>query len=109
MEDGLVVSQVTRDVFTDFHKTVLRGFDLALQAVSQRSREAAAAVVEMKAEVNRMADLASLHEVRRLVADEPRRIEAYTLEVDVLKNLKRVYYFSKRMARGVLDSTKDQN
>ena len=27
------------------------------------------------------------------------------MEVDVLKNLKRVYYFSKRMARGVLSAT----
>ncbi len=59
----------------------------------------------MKGEVNQMADLASLHEARRLVADEPRRLEAYTLEVDILKNLKRIYYFSKRMARGVLAAT----
>jgi phosphate:Na+ symporter len=36
------------------------------------------------------------------VADEPRRLEAYTLEVDILKNQKRIYYFSKRMARSVL-------
>jgi phosphate:Na+ symporter len=52
-----------------------------------------------------MAESASLHEVRRLVADEPQRLEAYTLEVDVLQNLKRVYYFSKRMAQGVLVAT----
>jgi phosphate:Na+ symporter len=102
LEEGVVVSQVTQEVLTDFHKVVLRGFDLALQAVSQRSREAAKAVVDMKAEVNQMADMASLHEVRRLVADEPRRLETYALEVDVLKNLKRVFYFSTRMARGVM-------
>ena len=102
LEGGVAVSKATRDVLTEFHKTVLRGFDLALQAVSQRSRGAAQAVVDMKGEVNQMADSASLHEARRLVADEPRRLETYTLEVDVLKNLKRVYYFSKRMARGVL-------
>jgi phosphate:Na+ symporter len=59
-------------------------------------------VVGMKPEVNRLAESASLHEARRLVADEPQRLETYTLEVDVLKNLNRVYYFSKRMARGVL-------
>jgi phosphate:Na+ symporter len=105
LEEGVVVSQATRDVLFTFHGVVLRSLDLALQAVSQRSREAAEAVVSMKAEVNQMADQASLHEVRRLVADEPRRLETYTLEVDVLKNLKRVYYFSKRMARGVLAAT----
>ena len=36
------------------------------------------------------------------MADEPRRLEAYSLETDILKNQKRVYYFAKRMARGVL-------
>ncbi len=102
LEEGVTVSQVTQGVLTDFQRMILRGFDLALQAVSQRSREAAEAVVEMKGEVNQMAESASLHEVRRLVADEPQRLAAYTLEVDVLKNLKRIYYFSKRMARGVL-------
>jgi len=102
LEEGVVVSEATRNVLTNFHKTVLRGFDLALQAVSQRSRDAAQVVVEMKAEVRREAEMASLHEAQRLVADEPRRIEAYSLEVDVLRNLDRIYYFSKRMARGVL-------
>lgn len=105
LEEGVTVSRVTQDILTDFHKTILRGFDLALQAVSQRSREAAQAVVEMKGEVNQMADLASLHEARRLVADEPHRLETYTLEVDVLRDLKRIYYYSKRMARGVLAAT----
>jgi phosphate:Na+ symporter len=105
LEEGVTVSQVTQGVLSDFQRMILRGFDLALQAVSQRSREAAEAVVEMKGEVNQMAESASLHEVRRLVADEPQRLAAYTLEVDVLKNLKRIYYFSKRMARGVLAAT----
>ncbi len=105
LQEGVVVSRVTQEVLTEFQQMVLGAFDLALQAVSQRSREAASAVVAMKAEVNQMADKASLHEVRRLIADEPRRLETYTLEVDVLKNLKRIYYFSKRMARGVLVAT----
>lgn len=105
LEEGVTVSPATQKVLSDFHKAVLRGLDLALQAVSQRSREAAAAVVGMKPEVTRMVESASLHEARRLVADEPQRLETYTLEVDVLKNLNRVYYFSKRMARGVLSAT----
>jgi len=102
LEGGVTVSQGTQDVLSEFHKAVLRGYDLAIQAVSQRSREAAEAVVDMKGEVTQMAESASLHEVRRLVADEPQRLETYTLEVDVLKNLNRIYYYSKRMARGVL-------
>lgn len=48
---------------------------------------------------------AALHQARRLVAEEPNRLPAYTVEVDVLTNLKRIYYFTKRLARGVLPET----
>lgn len=102
LETGVEVSPATREVLEGFHSKVLQGVDLALQAVAQRNEGAARAVVEMKEEVRRMAESASAHEVRRLVADEPNRVEAYTVEVDILKNLERIYYFSKRMARGVL-------
>ena len=37
----------------------------------------------------------------RLVAEEPNRLPAYTTEMDVLQNLKRIYYFAKRMAKTV--------
>ena len=107
LEEGVTVSPATQKVLTEFHQTVLRGLDLALQAVSQRSREAAQTVVDMKSDVTQMAQMASQHEVMRLIADEPHRLETYTLEVDVLKNLNRIYYFSKRMARGVLNTTKE--
>jgi phosphate:Na+ symporter len=102
VEEGVSVSVPTRKLLMEFHAVILRGFDLALQAVSQESRDAAQAVVEMKDEVNEMAARLSKHQARRLVADEPRRLETYALEVDVIKNLKRVYYFSKRMARSIL-------
>jgi phosphate:Na+ symporter len=102
LEAGVLVSNATQEVLTEIHKVVLRGLDLALQAVSQRSEQAARAVVDMKDDVRRMVDSASLHEAQRLVANEPNRLEAYTVEVDVLKHLDRIYYFSKRMARGVL-------
>ncbi len=105
LEGGVTVSEGTQKVLLEFHELVLRGFDLSLQAVSQRSREAAQAVVDMKKNVTEMAEMASRHEVKRLLADEPQRLETYTLEVDVLKNLNRIYYYSKRMARGVLVST----
>ena len=58
----------------------------------------------MKAEINTLAHSATLHEARRLVADEPNRLAAYRVEIDVLENLKRIYYFAKRMARTTLPS-----
>ena len=102
LEEGIRISDATREVLSGFHKTIKKALELALQAVGQQNAEAARAVVSMKEVVNALADSATLHEAQRLVADEPRRLEAYSLETDILKNQKRVYYFAKRMARGVL-------
>jgi phosphate:Na+ symporter len=57
----------------------------------------------MKDEISRITDSAATHEAQRLVADEPHRIEAYTVEMDIAEKLQRIYYFAKRMARTVED------
>ena len=40
-------------------------------------------------------------EMKRLVAEEPNRLAAYTIEIDIIEKLKRIYYFAKRMAKTV--------
>lgn len=104
LDDGVRVSEETRGVLQEFHATVLRALDMALLAVTQKNEAAAAEVVAMKDEINRLADSAAAHEARRLVAREPGRLPHYTFEVDVLESLKRVFYFCKRMARAALPS-----
>ncbi len=78
---------------------VAKAFDAAMSAVTSKSIEARRVVVAMKQEINRLAESAALHEARRLVAEEPNRLPAYTVEMGILENLKRIYYFTKRMAR----------
>jgi phosphate:Na+ symporter len=73
----------------------------AVQAVSQGSEVAAQSVTNMKDEITRQTDDAALHQVKRLVAEEPNRIPAYTIEMDIIEKLKRIYYFAKRMAKTV--------
>jgi phosphate:Na+ symporter len=104
IEEGVRVSDQTQEVIRGFHRTVTVALEMALLAVTQKNERAAAAVVEMKTEINRLADSAALHEAKRLVAAEPQRLAAYAVEVDILENLKRIYYFCKRMARAALPS-----
>lgn len=101
IEDEVQISQATREVIEDFHAGVLRALDMSLVAVTQRNPSAAMQVIEMKARINELAESAALHEAERLVAQEPNRLEAYRIEMDILEALKRIYYFCKRMARGV--------
>ncbi len=98
---GFAVSQPTQVLLSDFHQVVMDSVDAAIRAVSEDSYEAAQSVTQMKKEIMRITDSAATHEAQRLVANEPHRIEAYTVEMDIAEKLQRIYYFAKRMARTV--------
>ncbi len=99
IDQNLVVSGATRQVLKQFEEAVEEAFGLSMMALTQKNEPAARKVVLMKSEINSLEHAASLHQAERLTADEPNRVENYRLEVDVIANLKRIYYFSKRIAR----------
>ncbi|MEN8130757.1 MAG: Na/Pi cotransporter family protein [Pseudomonadota bacterium] len=102
IEAGFSISAPTREVLIGFHQVVTRAFRSAVQAVSQNNEEAANAVISMKDEISKMSNSAAAHQAERLVAEEPNRIPAYTIEVDIIEKQKRIYYFAKRMAKSVM-------
>ena len=104
IEEQVSISEPTQEVIGEFHLAVTKALAAAMQAATQKSEEAARVVIDMKQEINRLADTAALHQARRLVAEEPNRLPAYAVEMDILQNLKRIYYFAKRMARLVVPS-----
>jgi phosphate:Na+ symporter len=95
------ISQPTREVLGGLHGAVNKALQAAIQAVSQKNDLAARTVTSMKQEISRIAESAAAHEAQRLVAAEPKRIPAYTIEIDIIEKLKRIYYFAKRMAKTV--------
>ena len=101
IDQGVSISQPTREVLTNFHIAVNRAVECAVQAVAQKNELAARTVTSMKQEISRIADSAAAHQAQRLVAEEPNRIPAYTIEIDIIEKLKRIYYFAKRMAKTV--------
>jgi phosphate:Na+ symporter len=100
-DENVKISDHTQRVLLGIHAAVVKSVDAAIQAVSQGSEIAAQTVTSMKEEINRLIESAELHQVRRLVAEEPNRITTYTIEVDIIEKLKRIYYFAKRMAKTV--------
>ncbi|UCH49012.1 MAG: Na/Pi cotransporter family protein, partial [Betaproteobacteria bacterium] len=101
IDEGVTISDTTSRVLRDIHSTVAKSVDAAIQAVSQDSEVAAQMVTNMKDDINRLTESAAMHEAKRLVAEEPNRIPAYTIEIDIIEKLKRIYYFAKRMAKTV--------
>ena len=102
IDAGVSISKPTRKVLNDFHLVIERALASAIQAVSQSNRDVAKLVIDMKDEISTLADSAATHQAERLVAEEPNRIPAYTIEIDIIEKQKRIYYFAKRMAKTVL-------
>jgi phosphate:Na+ symporter len=101
ISEDVTISAVTQEVLLEIHASVVKAVDAAIQAVSQGSDLAAQSVTDMKDDINQLVDSAAVHEAQRLVVEEPNRIAAYTIEVDIIEKLKRIYYFAKRMAKTV--------
>ncbi len=102
IEEAIDVSPRTRGLIEGYHRSVVVAFEMALIAVTQQNQGAARAVAGMKAEIRDLERDVTSHQVQRLVADEPNRIATYRFETDVITNLKRVYYFSRRIARAAV-------
>ncbi len=99
IENSIVVSPETASVLSEFHGEVADALDLAMLALTQKNVDAARRVAAMKRHVNAMEVAATRHQAERLVADAPDRVATYRLEVDVIATLKRIFYFTKRIAR----------
>jgi len=96
------ISKATQKVLGDLHTTIAGTVGRALLSVAKLDEEAAHEVISMKAQIQAKVAAAELHQAKRLVADAPNRIAAYTVEMEVIEKLKRVYYFAKRMAKTVV-------
>jgi Na+/phosphate symporter len=95
------ISEETQQVLGGLHSTIAGSVERALQSVAKNDVVAAQEVIAMKGEVQTEVELAEQHEAERLVADAPNRIAAYSVEMEVIEKLKRIYYFAKRMAKTV--------
>jgi phosphate:Na+ symporter len=102
IKKGVSISDATQGVLNGFHEVVTRAVDTAIRSVAEDNLEDARSVADMKKEITAIANSAAVHESKRLVVNEPNRIEAYTIEMDITEKLQRIYYFARRMARTVI-------
>lgn len=105
ISNNVAVSEQTQVVLRQIHAKIYEALTLGVDAVVKEDPELAKRVVDMKSEINALADEAARHQAARLVADAPNRLEAYACEMDIIERLKRVYYFTKRIAKPLLGET----
>jgi phosphate:Na+ symporter len=107
MQLGITVSPSTVDVLRTVHEKVCWAFEQSIEALRTGDQIAARDAVESKTRVNELADKATSHLAKRLVAYEPNRLAAFKAETDILENLKRINTLTRRVARVV--STEVEN
>ena len=105
MEKGVKISVPTQEVLKKLHARITAAVNLALKAVVENNQQSANAVVNAKPEINKMVVEADKYLAQRLNVEDtrhPDRLAHYSLEVEIIEKLKRIYYFAKRMARSIV-------
>lgn len=108
IERFVVVSELTTELINRYHRAVLDGLDATLAALEEQSEETARQVVDMKRDLNEIAAEAQDHVNRRLVAADPNRLASYRTEVDIMENLRRIFYWVRRAAKATPQATPDE-
>ncbi len=95
------IGEATKSVLSNLHQTISQSVDRAMNSVARNDVKSAQNVIGMKNTVQTQVADAEQHQAQRLVADAPNRIATYSVEMEVIEKLKRIYYFAKRMAKTV--------
>lgn len=94
----IVVSEETRQTLASLVSRVQRAVKLAITALVTQDEEPARAVEAMRDEIQKLTDEATRHQAKRLIAQAPKRVATYTVELDIIENLHRLYDFARRIA-----------
>lgn len=103
IKKGFEISKPTQDVINTVHLVVSDALKAAVWAVVEEDNDFAMRVIAMKADLNRLIEKAEIHQSERLICEDSGKFEAYSVEVDIIEKLKRIYYHSKRMAKTVVE------
>jgi len=101
IKQGFKISSATQKVINTVHVVVSDGLKAAVRAVVDEDKDFAMRAISMKTDLSRLVEQAELHQAQRLVSEDSGKFEAYSVEVDIIEKLKRIYYHAKRMAKTV--------
>jgi phosphate:Na+ symporter len=110
LEKNVRVSPETEKIVLKMADKVIWALETATAAVDRGDKDLADKVIDAKDEINGIANRISGRLVDRLIAEDPHRTSTYRVESQLIENYKRIYYFTKRIAKLVAlsDMTNDK-
>ncbi len=104
IKKGINISQATQKVINTLHVVISDALKAAVRAVVEEDKDYAMRVLSMNEDMKRLTLEADLHQAQRLVCEDSGKFEAYSMEIEIIEKLKRIYYHAKRMAKTVVAS-----
>jgi len=105
---GVAISPSTLQALRPIADKTCQAYDQALNALKETDLEDALEAIESKSVVNELAEEASAHIAKRLVADEPDRLVMFHIEADIIENYRRLNTYTRRIAKLTLEASGDQ-
>jgi phosphate:Na+ symporter len=102
LHNGTTISQSTMDKLRPLDTMVFDAFDSVITSLSTGENDGALKTMKAKQKVNDLAKAAAAHLAKRLVADEPGRLEAFQIETDIIEDYRRIHVYSRRIAKLIL-------
>jgi phosphate:Na+ symporter len=106
LADLVVISDGTIGQIEVLHRGALDAIDLAVEALGRPDSDALARLRESKVVFHDLEHAATAHLAQRLVAAEPGRIAAYSIEVELVDALRSVHRSCRRIARAAQASAR---
>ena len=108
IEKGFKISQETQKVISTLHVVVSDALKASVRAVVEDDKDYAMRVLSMNEDMKRLALKADLHQAQRLASEDSGKFAAYSVEIEIIEKLKRIYYHAKRVAKTVVASAIDE-
>ncbi len=102
VHQNLVVPNDAVRRLREMHTAVLVAFELAVTALAEMDADSAREAVDMKQHVKKLERTTTALQAEQLTAGASERVALYRLETDIIANLRRVYYYTRRIARAAV-------
>ncbi len=104
LHENIVISEATQQLIDKLTNKLIKLLEKVTQAVTREDKKTARKVIRAKNKINQLTQHLDHHITRRMTAEAPMRRLTYQIETELLETLKRVYYFTKRIGKEVLEA-----
>lgn len=104
LQKDLKISDSTREILKPLQQKVRWAFGQIVSAIEDGDQERVRSVINAKKEIKLLSTQANLHLSKRLAVSPGAQIEVFRIESEIVENLKRIFYLTRRIAKTLEDN-----